>query len=158
MIIKEISPYSSIVFLTFESIFDTTSIQKLKIVFSHETALFLNGLSERTPFSHTVTIPSNTALPNSIKKECNCYYIKPELHQIGVIWKKTTLGNEVRCYDEKRTICDLLRSRTRIDSETLIGAIKNYAALRNKDLYRLAAYAEKLYVYKYLKQYMKVLL
>lgn len=136
----------------------TLMLRSEKIVFSHETALFLNGLSERTPFSHTVTIPSNTALPNSIKKECNCYYIRPELHQIGVIWKKTTLGNEVRCYDEERTICDLLRSRTRIDSETLIGAIKNYAALRNKDLYRLATYAEKLYVYKYLKQYMEVLL
>ena len=68
------------------------------------------------------------------------------------------MGNEVRCYDEERTICDLLRSRTRIDSETLVEAIKNYAALRNKDLYRLATYAEKLYVYKYLKQYMEVLL
>ena len=77
----------------------TLMLRSEKIIFSHDTALFLNGLSERTPFAHTVTIPSNTTLPNSLKEECNCYYIKPELHQIGLIWKKTTFGNEVRCYE-----------------------------------------------------------
>ena len=29
-----------------------------KIIFSHETALFLHGISDRTPFEHTVTAPS----------------------------------------------------------------------------------------------------
>ena len=47
-----------------------------KIVFSHETALFLNGFSERTPFQHAVTITSNTTPPISIKEECTCYYFK----------------------------------------------------------------------------------
>ena len=136
----------------------TLMLRSEKIIFSHDTALFLNGLSERTPFAHTVTIPSNTTLPNSLKEECNCYYIKPELHQIGVIWKKTTFGNEVRCYDAERTICDLLRSRSRMDEETVISAIKNYAAFEDKKLKRLAAYAEKFNVNKVIKSYMEVLL
>lgn len=136
----------------------TLMLRSEKIIFSHDTALFLNGLSERTPFVHTVTIPSNTTLPNSLKEECNCYYIKPELHQIGVIWKKTTFGNEVRCYDVERTICDLLRSRSRMDEETVISAIKNYAAFEGKELNRLAAYADKFNVNKVLKRYMEVLL
>ena len=29
-----------------------------QIVFSHETALFLHGISDRTPFEHTVTAPT----------------------------------------------------------------------------------------------------
>ncbi|MBR3607820.1 MAG: abortive phage infection protein, partial [Lachnospiraceae bacterium] len=70
----------------------------------------------------------------------------------------TTFGNEVRCYDAERTICDLLRSRNRMDEETVISAIKNYAAYKDKDLHRLAAYAEKFRVSKILKQYMEVLL
>ena len=37
-----------------------------KIIFSHDTALFLNGLSDRTPFTHSVTIPSNACLPKAI--------------------------------------------------------------------------------------------
>ena len=68
------------------------------------------------------------------------------------------MGNEVRCYDAERTICDLLRSRSRIDEETVIIAVKNYVACKNKDLNRLAVYAEKFKVSKVLKRYMEVLL
>lgn len=136
----------------------TLMLRSEKIIFSHDSALFLNGLSERTPYKHTVTIPSNTALPNSLNGECNCYYIKPELHQVGVVLRKTTFGNEVRCYDLERTICDLLRSRSRMDEETVIAGIKNYVSFQNMDLKRLAAYAEGFKVNKDLKKYMEVLL
>ncbi len=100
-------------------------LRSSKIIFSHDTALFLNGLAERTPFRHTVTIPSNSALPASTKNTCTCFYIKPELHTLGMIVRKTTFGNSVRCYNMERTICDLLRSRSRCDEETVISAIKN---------------------------------
>ena len=80
--------------------------------------------------------------------ECNCYYVKPELHQLGAIDMKTTFGNVVQCYDAERTVCDLLRSRTRIDEETVIAAIKNYAESRNKDLNKLSEYAKQFKVEK----------
>ena len=136
----------------------TMMLRSDKIIFSHDTALFLNGLSERTPFEHSVTIPSDSVLSERLMEDCNCYYIKPELHDLGIVKRKTTFGNEVRCYDAERTICDLLRSRNRMDDETVISAIKNYAAYKDKDLNRLAAYAEKFRVGKILKQYMEVLL
>ena len=69
----------------------TMMLRSDQIVFSHDSAFFLNGLSERTPFIHTVTIPSNTALPNSLKGECICFYVKSNLHDIGIIEKRTTL-------------------------------------------------------------------
>ncbi len=149
------------VYILSDSIHDdmyTLMLRSEKIIFSHDTALFLNGLSERTPFSHSVTIPSNTKLSNSLQDECVCYYIKPQLHQVGVILKKTTLGNEVRCYNAERTICDLLRSRSRIDEETVISAIKNYAASEEKDLNLLGTFATQFGVSKILKRYMEVLL
>ena len=31
-----------------------------RIIFSHETALFLHGISDRTPFEHTVTAPTGS--------------------------------------------------------------------------------------------------
>lgn len=136
----------------------TLMLRSGKIIFSHDTALFLNGLSERTPFMHSVTIPNNTRVSKVIQEECVCYYIKPELHQIGMTIRKTTLGNEVRCYNAERTICDLLRSRNRLDEETVIGAVKNYAASSDKDLNLLAVYASKFRVNKELKRYMEVLL
>ena len=149
------------VYLLPDSVHDdmyTLMLRSEKIVFSHDTALFLNGLSERTPFEHSVTIPSNASLSQQLKEECKCYYIKPELYSLGIVWKKTTFGNEVRCYDAERTVCDLLRSRGRMDEETVISAVKNYTCYKNRDLNRLAVYAEKFKVSKVLKRYMEVLL
>ncbi|MBS6644960.1 MAG: type IV toxin-antitoxin system AbiEi family antitoxin domain-containing protein [Clostridiaceae bacterium] len=129
-----------------------------KIVFSHDTALFLNGMSEKTPFMHTVTIPSNSVLPSSLKGECICFYVKSELHDVGIIDKKTTFGNRVRCYNVERTVCDLLRSRSRCDEEMVISAIKNYALYDKKDLNRLYVYAKQFKVAKELQKYLEVLL
>lgn len=93
-----------------------------------------------------------------MKDECICYYIKPELHKIGMVEKNTTFGNTVRCYNAERTICDLLRSRNRCDEETVISAIKNYAVYQDKNLNLLAEYAQIFRVTKELKRYMEVLL
>ncbi len=82
------------------------SIRSNLIVFSHETALFLNGISERTPFEHTVTIPSSKTLSRSISAQCKIYYIKDELHDLGKVQLKTPMGNRVWAYDMDRTICD----------------------------------------------------
>lgn len=136
----------------------TLMLRSKKVVFSHDTALFLNELSERTPFEHSVTIPSDSVLSGVLRDECNCYYIAPELFELGIVSRKTTLGNEVRCYDAERTICDLLRSRNRMDEEIVISGIKNYVASKDKDLNRLAAYAEAFRVSKILKRYLEVLL
>ena len=128
------------------------------IIFSHETALFLNGLSERTPFVHTITIPSNAAIPATIKDQCKCHYIRPDLHELGLIEKPTTFGNIVRCYDIERTLCDILRSRNRMDEETVIAAIKSYGEFKDKNMIRLEDYAERFRVSKKVRQYMEVLL
>lgn len=136
----------------------TLMLRSNKIIFSHDTALFLNGLSERTPFVHSVTISNNTRVSKVVREECVCYYIKPELYELGMTVRKTTFGNEVRCYDAERTICDLLRSRNRVDEETVISAIKNYAASSSKNLNLLGEYASKFGVDKTLKRYMEVLL
>lgn len=128
-----------------------------KLVFSHDTALFLNGISDRTPFIHTITVPSYAHIPPSISNECECFYIKLELYEIGLIEKQTTFGNIVRCYDAERTICDLLRSRNRCDEETVVSAIKNYVKYEKKDFNKLMQYAEVFKVKGDLKKYMEVL-
>lgn len=136
----------------------TLMLRSNKIVFSHDTALFLNGLSERTPFVHSVTISNNTRVSKVVREECVCYYIKPELYELGMTVRKTTFGNEVRCYDAERTICDLLRSRNRVDEETVISAVKNYAASSTKALNVLEEYALKFGVDKTLRRYLEVLI
>ena len=128
------------------------------IIFSHETALFLHGISDRTPFEHTVTAPSGCVPSAAIKAECKVYYIKPELFGLGRITLTTPAGNNVPVYDLERTICDVIRSRNKIGSETFLSALKLYAASPKKDLNKLNEYAKKMRVSNVLRQYLEVLL
>lgn len=144
-----------------ESVHDdmyTLMLRSNSIVFSHDTAAFLNGLSDRTPFEHSVTLPRGVSLPNSLRGECKTYYIKAELYDIGIISKKTTFGNIVRTYNPERTICDILRSRNRMDEEMVIQIIKNYMKSADKDLNLLFKYSIKFNVENIIRRYLEVLL
>lgn len=134
------------------------SIRSNLIVFSHETALFLNGISERTPFEHTVTIPSSKTLSRSISAQCKIYYIKDELHDLGKVQLKTPMGNRVWAYDMDRTICDIVRSRNRMSDETVLSSLKQYAISSNKNLANLSTYASKMGILQHVRKYMEVLL
>ena len=129
-----------------------------KIIFSHETALFLHGISDRTPFEHTVTAPSGCIPSAAIKAECKVYYIKPELFELGKTELKTPAGNEVQAYDLERTVCDVTRSRNKLGTETFLAALKMYAASPKKNLNKLNTYAKQMRVEKVLRQYLEVLL
>ena len=136
----------------------TLMLRSENIIFSHESALFLLELTDRTPFEHSVTIPSDTSLPESVSGECKCYYIQPQFHRLGMIYAKTTFGNQVRCYNAERSICDLLISRNRMDEETVISSLKKYAAWTDKNINRLSEYALTFHIEKKLKSYLEVLL
>lgn len=129
-----------------------------QIIFSHETALFLHGISDRTPFEHTVTAPSGCVPSASVKSDCKVYYIKPELFELGKTVLQTPAGNLVNAYDLERTICDIVRSRNKMGTETFLAALKLYAASSKKDLNKLSAYAKKMRIANVLRRYLEVLL
>ena len=132
-------------------------LRSKSIIFSHESALYLNGISERTPFVHTVTIPSEKTLSRSISKECKIYYIKNELYELGKIQLPTTMGNLVWAYDMDRTICDIIRSHSRVADETFISSLKLYAKSPKKNFHNLSLYAKKLGVLLKVIHYMEIL-
>lgn len=128
-----------------------------KIIFSHETALFLLDMAERTPFLHSLTIPSSNKLSPLLSSGCKVYYVKPELHTLGRCDAKSMMGNKVIAYNAERTICDILRSRSRIDSQTFSEALKAYATRRGQNWNRLREYAEAFHITALLRQYLEVL-
>lgn len=129
-----------------------------KMVYSHETALFLLDMAERTPARQSVTIQSDNKLPKTFVGDYKVYYVKPDLFELGLATLPSKMGHDVKAYDAERTICDILRSRSRIDSQTFAFAMKNYAARKDKDINRLSRYAEAFRVTKLLRQYLEVLL
>jgi len=132
-------------------------LRSSKIVFSHETALFLHDLAERTPSSHSLTIPSNHKLSPVLSEGCKIYYVKPELHSLGLCSIKSKMGNDVIAYDAERTICDILRSRNRIDGQTLATAMRSYSVRKHQDWSKLREFAESFSVTRLLRQYLEVL-
>jgi len=128
-----------------------------KIIFSHETALFLHDLSERTPILHSLTIPSNIKLSAALSEGCKIYYVKSELHDLGICKMPSKMGHEVFAYNVERTICDVLRSKNRMDNQTVVEAIKGYAARKNINWNLLSEYARIFRVTKLLRHYLEVL-
>ena len=109
-----------------------------KLIYSHETALFIHELTDRTPFEYTVTVPSGYKAPQNVSDNNKIYYIKRELHLLGVVTAKTSFGNEIKVYDVERTICDILRSRERIDIQIITQALKDYVRLKTTDFNKLS--------------------
>ena len=127
-------------------------------VFSHETALFFHDLTDREPIEYTVTVKTGCN-PSKMKAEgIQVFTIKADLHDVGLTTAKTPFGHTVPVYDMERTICDLLRSRSRIEIQTFQGALKSYARRKDKNLRALMQYAGMFKVEKILRQYLAVLL
>ena len=127
-------------------------------VFSHETALFFYDLTDREPMEYTVTVKTGCN-PTKMKAEgIQVFTIKSELHGVGITTAQTPFGHTVPVYDMERTVCDLLRSRSRIEIQTFQGALKAYARRKDKNLRTLMQYAGMFRVEKILRQYLEVLL
>ncbi len=129
-----------------------------KLIYSHETALYLHGLSDRTPFEYTASVPSGYKVVGSVADRFKIYYIKKEFHELGVETVKSSHGNPIRTYNVERTICDLIRSRSRIDIQILNDALKRFVKLKSADHSLLMDYARKLKIEAVLKSYLEVLL
>lgn len=134
------------------------SLQYPGAIFSHGSALYLNGLAERLPVVACATFATGKLPAKAFRQQCRCFSIAAPLHGLGAGLRRTPFGHEVTCYNAERTICDLLRSRSRCDEETVLAALKNYALSDSVDAPLLADYANQLGVMKKLKPYMEVLL
>ncbi len=129
-----------------------------KLIYSHETALYLHGLSGRTPFEYTATVPSGYKVVERISERIKVYYIKKEKHNLGVTEVKTSFGNTIKVYNIERTICDIIRSKSRIDIQIMNEAMKRFVKIKSVDYTLLMEYAKKLKVDKALTNYLEVLL
>lgn len=127
-------------------------------VFSHESALFFHDLTDREPSPYAITVRRGYSTTRLKAEGLSVYTIKPELFDVGVSSGQTPFGHTVSVYDMERTICDLLRSRSRIEIQTFQGALKAYARRKDKNLRALMQYAGMFKVEKILRQYLEVLL
>ncbi len=124
-----------------EDVYYVLSVSTPKIIYSHMTALYFHNLSIKAPdgsFDITVTKKYN----NSKLKKHNVFYIDDKFYNIGITEVKTPQGNNVKAYDVERCICDIIRSKKRMDIEHIKYAIKEYLKRKDNDLIKLSKYAD----------------
>lgn len=127
-------------------------------VFSHETALFLLGLTDREPDRYSITLKAGASSSNLAREGVRVHKVNSELFSLGVIEIQTPFGHTVRVYNAERTVCDIVRKRRFAEAQELQGALKSYVRRKGKDIPLLMRYAKALSVEKVLSRYLEVLL
>lgn len=127
-------------------------------VFSHETALYFHNLSDRTPITMMLTIPSgyNTRLLVEQDKY-KFFYIDASLHKLGKIEIESPFGHLIEIYDKERTICDCIKKKDQLDTDMVKEAIKRYMQTPGVEFAKLIEYAEIFKIKEQVRIYLEVL-
>lgn len=127
-------------------------------IFSHDTALYLLGLSDSAPELLTMSFPRGYN-PSSAKKAGVITKSSSDgLHDLGCVELRTPYGNLVRAYNAERTLCDMLRGTSSPDLQLLSPAFRSYLLSSSRNLPKLQAYAKSLGVAAKVRTYLEVLL
>ncbi len=126
-------------------------------IYSHDTALYLLGYSDRTPAKYNMTFPKGYNSPSLKQENISITRVVPENYSFGIIELRSPCGNPIHVYDLERTLCDILRG-SGSDIQIINAAMKKYATSNEKDIHKLMQYADQLHVKSKILRYMEVLL
>lgn len=129
-----------------------------KGIYSHETALYLHNMIDRTPIRYTMTFPFGYNTGSVKKQGIIAKLSTEETYELGIITMPSPSGNSVKVYDIERTLCDIVKARHRADIQVINQAMKAYASSKNKDIEKLMNYANRFRVKLKILKYMEVLL
>lgn len=138
--------------------FALIQIQSTKAVFSYGTALYLLGLSDRTPHIFDISVPQGTNISRLKRDNQNirCHYVQPDVYDVGITEITSPQGAIVRIYDKERCICDLIKDKDKVDIQIYTQAIKDYFNTK-ADRRKLLKYSKALGVEEKVRTYMEVL-
>ena len=127
-------------------------------IFSHETALYLHDLTDRTPLAYSVSAPVGYHSISLKESGSKVFYVNRRLFDLGVIAMPSPHGNIIRATGLERTICDILRSRNQIDIQFINASLKRYVGKKERNLDLLYTYARHFHIQKIVREYIEVLL
>lgn len=127
-------------------------------IYSHETALYLHDLTDRTPLRYSLSVPVGYHSVFLIKSGYKIFYVKRDLFDLGEIMLKSPHGNPIRATNLERTICDLVRSRNQMDVQLVYHALKRYLHKSERNIDLLYNYAERFRIQEIVREYVEILL
>lgn len=127
-------------------------------IFSHDTALYLLGLSDDAPEALTMSFPRGYNISGAKDAGILTKTSPKGLHDLGEAAAMTPYGNMVRTYDAERTLCDMLRGTASPDLQLENPAIRSYLSSSDRNIPKLMIYADSLGVGRKIGRYLEVLL
>ena len=119
-----------------------------KAIFSHMNSLYFYGMTEEFPYNYIIVTVLQNYHVDSVNEKCNVFYVSDDIYELGVVEVETPNGNKVRAYDKERCICDIIRSKGRMDMEQVRKSINQYIYSKDKDLVKLSEYSKKMGINK----------
>ena len=127
-------------------------------IFSHATALYLLGFSERVPLNYDITVPYGYHASLQQEKNVNLYYVSKEILNLGKIKIISPQGKEIFVYNVERCLCDMIRDKNNQDVEIIKYAFQTYVISKNRNFHKLMDYAKKLKIEEEINKYIEILL
>ena len=124
-------------------------------IFSHMTALYFHGFSIKAP-DDKYNITVRKTYNSKHLKNHEVFYVPDGIYELGLTEAETPMGNKVRVYDIERCICDIIRSKNRMDLGHVKYSIREYIKSKNKDLIKLSKYADKMGIKKEVMDFVEV--
>ncbi len=138
--------------------FFSSQARYAKGVFSHNTALYLHGLSDRTPYELEMTFPRSYNITKCKENGIRPYRTTEQNYRSDVMEVKTPSNNTVYAYSAERTICDVFRYSKGAPSDEEINAIKRYLKKSERDLNRLISIAKRQKTDKIIRHFLEALI
>lgn len=129
-----------------------------KIIYSGETALYLQGMTDREYTDICITVPPRFNQTRLRSKGVIVHQEKPAAYQLGIVEIETNYGNRIRTYDKERCICDIVKNRGNVEVQQFQTAMKTFMRDKTKDLSRLMRYGEQLKIRDEIMKYVEVML
>lgn len=129
-----------------------------KIIYSGETALYLQDMIDREYSDIYITVPPRFNQTRLRNRGVIVHQEKPEIYQLGIVEVETNYGNVVRTYDKERCICDIIKNRGNIEVQQFQTAMKTFMRDKTKDMSRLMLYGDRLKIRDEIMKYVEVML
>jgi hypothetical protein len=128
-----------------------------KVVFSGETALYLNNLTDREYGRIQVTVPAGYNASHLRKRGIKVVSVSEKIYCLGQIQIESGYGNIVTAYDRERCFCDSVINRKNMDVQVFQTVIKEYMGDSSRNLPLLVKYAECMKIRDEVMKYVEVM-
>ncbi len=133
-------------------------IRNPKIIYSGETALYLQSMIDREYSDICITVPPRFNRTRLRSKGVIVHQEKQSIYQLGITEVETNYGNIVRTYNKERCICDMIKYRKKFEVQQFQTAIKTFMRDKEKNMSRLMQYGEQLKIRDEIMKYVEVML